>query len=48
MVNVLDRNRDCRLGEGGVDGVDGNGVVGVGGIAADIADNRELAVRRSE
>ncbi len=37
-----------RLVESGVDVVDGNGVVGVGCVAADIADDAELAVGRLE
>lgn len=36
-------NLDGGLVEGGVDIVDGDGVVGVGGVAADVADNAELA-----
>lgn len=42
---LLNLNRDRRLIECRSDSVDRDGVVGVGGIGADIADNRQLAVR---
>lgn len=40
---TLDIDLDGGLVECGVDVVDGNGVVGVGGVAADVADDAELA-----
>jgi hypothetical protein len=45
---TLNRNANGRLVEGGVDVVHGNGVVGVGRVAADIADDAEPAVGRLE
>ena len=36
-------NGNCGLAEGGVDVVDGDGVVGVGGVARDIADDAQAA-----
>jgi hypothetical protein len=38
-----DVDLDGGLVEGGVDVVDGDGVVGIGGVAADVADDAELA-----
>lgn len=40
---ALDVNLDGGLVEGGVDVVDGDGVVRVGGVAADVADDAEVA-----
>jgi hypothetical protein len=40
---TLDIDLDSGLVECGVDAVDGNGVVRVGGVAADVADDAELA-----
>ena len=37
------RDGHCGLGEGGVDVVDGDGVVGVGGVAGDVADDAQAA-----
>lgn len=43
VAALRERHWYCGLAEGGVDVVDGDGVVGVGGVAGDVADNAQAA-----